>query len=227
MQDSLEGRLQNITGRISEAAARAGRSPADVQLVAVTKMVPAERITEAISCGLQVFGENRVQDFLAKCDLVPEQAEWHLIGHLQQNKAKYLVGKIAMVHSLDSLRLAEQLDRLSPGQAQPWQVLVQVNISGEATKYGLPREALPDFLDAIRSLQGLEICGLMTIAPNEDDPEKVRPVFRELRLMQEEIGRAKPWLNLRHLSMGMSNDYEVAIEEGATLVRIGSALFGY
>jgi hypothetical protein len=251
-------------------------------LVAVTKMVPVERIEEAISCGIRVFGENRVQDFLAKYELIDsretgtqpgdrqavekqaggqaaggEQAsagqsdgsqagggqaagsqacstedssgrvEWHLIGHLQQNKAKYLVGKIAMIHSLDSLRLAEHLDRLSAAQGRPWRVLVQVNVSGEATKFGLPPGEVPDFLDAVRRLQGLEVCGLMTIAPYVENPEEVRPVFRGLRLLQEEMVRNRPWLNLRHLSMGMSNDYEVAVEEGATLVRIGSALFGY
>lgn len=227
MGGSLQKRLVDITGRISRAALKSGRQPTDVQLVAVTKMVPVDQLGEAVACGIKVFGENRVQDWLAKYEVLGDQVEWHLIGHLQQNKAKYLAGKIGLVHSLDSLRLAQQLDRLSAVQGRPWRALVQVNVSGETTKYGLKPDELPDLLDAIRRLPGLDVCGLMTIAPNVQNPEETRPVFRNLRLLRSEMAQARPWLNLQHLSMGMSNDFEIAVEEGATLVRVGSALFGY
>jgi pyridoxal phosphate enzyme (YggS family) len=227
MAGSLTKRLADIQGRIAGAAQRSGRQPGDVQLVAVTKMVPAELLREAVPCGLKVFGENRVQDLLSKREAWGDRVEWHLIGHLQQNKAKYLKGKIGLLHSLDSLRLAQHLDRLSEAQGERWQVLVQVNVAGEATKYGLAPEELPGFLDETRGLDGLDIQGLMTIAPYAVNPEDVRLVFRGLRLLREEALRDRPWLSLRHLSMGMSNDFEVAVEEGATLVRIGSALFGY
>jgi len=227
MEESLPERLADIRRRIAGAVLKTGRQPADVQLVAVTKMVPVERIGEAISCGLKVFGENRVQDFLAKYEAWGDRAEWHLIGHLQQNKAKSLAGKISLVHSLDNISLARRLDRLSEDREHPWRVLIQVNVAGEATKHGLTPEEAPSFLDQIRSLKGLDVVGLMTIAPYVEDPEAVRPVFRRLRSLREEISRDRQWLNLQHLSMGMSNDFEVAVEEGATMVRIGSALFGY
>jgi len=192
----------------------------------VSKGINAEQLKEAFSSGLSVFGENRVQDFLKKYDVIDKQVEWHFIGHLQRNKARYLVGKVSMIHSLDSISLAAALNRLSDIQGYSWQVLVQVNVSGEATKFGLTPSELPDFLDEIREMKGLKVCGLMTIAPNCEDPEDVRPVFRRLRELQKDLMWKKPWLDLRHLSMGMSNDFEIAVEEGATLVRIGSALFG-
>jgi hypothetical protein len=188
-------------------------------------MVAAEHLTDALNCGLTVFGENRVQEFLKKYEAIGKAAEWHLIGHLQSNKAKYLVGKVALIHSLDSLKLAKLLDKLSVAHGAPWRVLVQVNVSGEETKFGLSPEEVPGFLDAVQDLPGIEICGLMTMAPYEEDPERTRPVFRSLRQLRDEMARSRPYLNLEHLSMGMTNDFEVAVEEGATMVRIGSALF--
>jgi len=175
--------------------------------------------------GLRVFGENRVQEFLQKYEILGRQAEWHLIGHLQRNKAKYLIGKIAFIHSLDNFELAKLLDKLSSVQGRPWRVLIQVNVAGEATKFGVAPSQLAEFLDLMQGLKGLEVCGLMTIAPYCEDPEEVRPVFRKLRELREEVSKTRPRLNLMDLSMGMSNDFEVAVEEGATIVRIGSALF--
>jgi len=227
MAGSLSERLADINGRIAGAALKSGRNPENVQLVAVTKMIPVDRLGEAISCGIKVFGENRVQDFLAKNEAWGDRVEWHLIGHLQQNKVKYLVDKVGLIHSLDSIDLARRLDSLSESGGRPWRVLVQVNVAGEATKHGLTPESTPAFLDEIRSLQGLQVSGLMTIAPYVENPEAVRLVFRKLRVLRDEVSRDRPWLNLQHLSMGMSNDFEIAIEEGATMVRIGSALFGY
>jgi hypothetical protein len=227
MEETLLKRLETINDRIATAARTSGRRPEDVQMVAVTKMVPVDMLGEAIDFGIGVFGENRVQDFLAKYDAWGDRVEWHLIGHLQQNKAKCLVDKIGMIHSLDSISLARRLDSLSGTRGLPWRVLVQVNVSGETTKYGLTPEETPGFLDEVRGLKGLDVSGLMTIAPYVEDPEDVRPVFRRLRQLREELYRDRPWLNLQHLSMGMSNDFEVAVAEGATMVRIGSALFGY
>jgi len=218
-------RLNQISARIAVAARRSGRKPSDVKLVAVSKGVAPERLKAVLPCGLRVFGENRVQEFLQKYEMLGEQAEWHLIGHLQRNKAKYLIGKIALIHSLDNLELARLLNKLSLRQGYPWQVLIQVNVSGETAKFGIDPSELGEFLDAMRELRGLEVCGLMTIAPYCEDPEQVRPVFRRLRELKEEATKSRPWLNLEHLSMGMSSDFEVAVEEGATVVRIGSALF--
>ncbi len=227
MAGSLSERLADVNGRIARAALKSGRHPEDVQLVAVTKMVPVDLLGEAISRGIKVFGENRVQDFLAKHEALGDRVEWHLIGNLQQNKAKYLVDKVGLIHSLDSINLARRLDSLSESGRRRWKVLVQVNVAAEATKHGLTTEDAPAFLDEIRSLKGLDVLGLMTIAPYVENPEAVRPVFRRLRSLREEVSRNRAWLNLQHLSMGMSNDFEIAIEEGATMVRIGSALFGY
>ncbi|AFV11504.1 pyridoxal phosphate-dependent enzyme [Thermacetogenium phaeum DSM 12270] len=225
MTGTLKERIAKVHQRIVAACRRAGRDPSEVKVVAVTKMVAAEHLTDALNCGLTVFGENRVQEFLKKYEAIGKAAEWHLIGHLQSNKAKYLVGKVALIHSLDSLKLAKLLDKLSVAHGAPWRVLVQVNVSGEKTKFGLSPEEVPGFLDAVQDLPGIEICGLMTMAPYEEDPERTRPVFRSLRQLRDEMARSRHYLNLEHLSMGMTNDFEVAVEEGATMVRIGSALF--
>ena len=225
MTGTLKERIAKVHQRIVAACRRAGRDPSEVKVVAVTKMVAAEHLTDALNCGLTVFGENRVQEFLKKYEAIGKAEEWHLIGHLQSNKAKYLVGKVALIHSLDSLKLAKLLDKLSVAHGAPWRVLVQVNVSGEETKFGLSPEEVPGFLDAVQDLPGIEICGLMTMAPYEEDPERTRPVFRSLRQLRDEMARSRPYLNLEHLSMGMTNDFEVAVEEGATMVRIGSALF--
>lgn len=225
MTGTLQERIADVHQRITAACRRVGRDPSEVKVVAVTKMVAAEHLTEALNCGLTVFGENRVQEFLKKYEAIGKAAEWHLIGHLQSNKAKYLVGKVALIHSLDNLKLAKLLDKLSVAQGSPWRVLVQVNVSGEETKFGLSPEEVPGFLDAVQELRGIEVCGLMTMAPYEEDPERTRPIFRSLRRLRDEMARSRPYLNLKHLSMGMTNDFEVAVEEGATMVRIGSALF--
>lgn len=226
MSSILTERIARVNERIMQACRYSGRSSSEVKLVAVTKMAAVDKIKQALDCGLHDFGENRVQDFLVKYEKISEDVQWHLIGHLQRNKAKYLVGKVEMIHSLDRLPLARLLDRLSEEQGYPWQVLVQVNVSGEETKYGLSSEELPAFLDAVQDLRGVNVCGLMTIAPYEEDPERVRPVFRGLRLLRDKMAQTRPKLDLHHLSMGMTNDYEIAVEEGATLVRVGSAIFG-
>ena len=223
----IKDKYQKILEEIQNEAVRAGRKPEDVRLIVVTKAQPVEVVQAVIQAGARYLGENypeETQTKLVQMKPAPD-VEWHMIGHLQRNKAKQLVGKVEMIHSLDRLPLAQLLDKLSKDQGYPWNVLVQVNISQETTKFGLSPHQLPEFLDAVQDLKGINICGLMTIAPFEEDPEKTRPVFRKLRQLRDEMARTRPHLDLSHLSMGMTNDFVIAIEEGATMVRVGSALF--
>lgn len=218
--------IVDVEKRIALAAERVGRKASDVRLIAVSKGRSAAEIEELQQQGIKAFGENYVQEFIQKYDVIEKDVEWHFIGHLQRNKAKYLAGKIRLIHSLDNLELARVLHKLKVLHGGSWQVLVQVNIAEEPTKYGVHPSKLSDFLDEISDLDGVEVCGLMTIAPFYEEPEATRPIFRKLYELKQEMEIKKRWLNLRHLSMGMSNDFEIAVEEGATLVRIGRALFG-
>lgn len=217
--------LAGVEQRISAACARANRERASVMLVAVSKNHPAESVNEAVRLGVSIFGENRVQEAKVKIPTCSGRARWHLIGHLQTNKARDAVHLFDMVESVDSLHLAEELNRRAEQAAKTLPILLQANIAAEATKFGYKPEQLRADLDAINGLSNLEIHGLMTMAPWTPDPERVRPVFRELRELKEQCEQ-KLGAPLPHLSMGMSGDFEVAIEEGATLVRIGTALFG-
>ena len=214
--------FQTVQQRIKAAALRSGRNPAEIKLVIVTKTVPVERIVPIINAGGNNLGENRVQELEAKQMKLP-QAEWHLIGHLQTNKAKKVVGNTVLIHSLDRWSLAKTLNRLAIDQGIKANVLVQVNISGEESKYGLAPAEVADFMAATAELEGLNIAGLMTMAPYVNNPEEVRTIFKELYQMRQRL--QVKWPNLKHLSMGMSNDFEVAVEEGADIVRVGSAIF--
>lgn len=219
----LAERLAEVRARIAEAQAGRGWTH-PVSVVAVTKTHPPEAVRAAVAAGLTAVGENRVQEALAKQDALPDvTVEWHLIGTLQRNKAKQAVNRFALIHSVDSVALAGELDRrAAPGSTQP--VLVQVNCSGEAQKGGVEPEELPDLLDHFASFERLEVRGLMTMAELTGDAETQRRAFRRLRELKEEAaGRG---LALRELSMGMSGDYLVAVEEGATMVRLGTLLFG-
>ncbi|RMG48723.1 MAG: YggS family pyridoxal phosphate-dependent enzyme [Acidobacteria bacterium] len=223
---TLAGRIDAVREKIAEAARRAGRDPAEVQLVAVTKTVPAEVIAEAYAAGLRIFGENRVQEAAAKIPKVPGPT-WHLIGHLQRNKARKAVGLFSMIQSLDSLRLAETLDRLGRERGRPVETLVEVNLAAEPTKSGVSPRELPGLLDRLERAEGIRVRGLMAVPPFEEDPEASRSWFRALRRLAEaERPRRGGPIELVHLSMGMSHDFEVAIEEGATIVRVGTAIFG-
>ncbi|MBI4297807.1 MAG: YggS family pyridoxal phosphate-dependent enzyme [Chloroflexi bacterium] len=212
-------RLGMVRQRISAACQRAGRSSEDITLVAITKGVAPPAILEAYRAGARHFGENRVQEAADKLlALLPDmpEATWHMVGHLQTNKVKMALGLFGIIHSVDSLKLAQSLSQRATGRLS---ILLQVNVSGEASKMGLPPEAVAGVAAQITALSGLELVGLMTIAPQVDDPEKVRPVFRRLRELRDSLG-------LRNLSMGMTDDFEVAVEEGATMVRLGRAIFG-
>lgn len=218
-------RIAAIQERISSACARAGREPGSVTLVAVSKTHPPEAIREAANAGLTVFGESRVQEARAKIPLCPSGISWHLVGHLQSNKVKHAVQLFEVIHSVDSFRLLEAVDRACDEAGRRMDVLLEVNVSGEAVKFGLGPEAVPDVLKRANELMRVNVAGLMTMPPFAEDAEKARPHFRRLRELRDKW-RAESGFALDQLSMGMSGDFEVAIEEGATLVRVGTALFG-
>ena len=221
--------IKNVFRRISSAAIRSGRSPFDVRLIAVTKTVAPERIREAIELGLRTFGENKVQEAKEKITtLSPEvrdsEVEWHLIGHLQKNKAKTAVTLFDVIQSLDSLALAEELNKYAEKAGKVQRVLFQVKLSDEETKYGVSRDELMTLISAASDMKNLKPEGLMAIPPFFEDPGRTRPYFKELREIRdraESAGYALP-----ELSMGMTNDFEVAILEGATMVRVGTGIFG-
>ncbi len=219
----LQKNLLHIQKEIAGAARRAGRSPSEIRLVAVTKTVGPDQIREAVALGLRDFGENRLQEAKQKLRLFPE-LRWHFIGHLQTNKAKDVLNAFSLIHSLDRFSLARELQHRAERLGTEARCLVQLNISGEKSKFGLSEAELPDFLEAMREFPRIRIEGLMTMAPYHADPAETRPVFRRLRELQK--AWARPGMELKELSMGMTNDYTVAVEEGATLVRIGTALFG-
>ncbi len=214
----------NVMERIEKAAQRAGRDPKEVKLVAVSKTVEVERIREAIDAGVSILGENYVQEARKKIEEIGRQVEWHFIGHLQTNKAKYAVRLFDMIHSVDSLPLAEELNRRAQKENQIIKVMIEVNLSGEASKFGTEEEKAFELAKEICRLKNLSLVGLMTMPPYFDSPELSRPYFIKLRQLKERL--EKEGILLEELSMGMSNDFEIAIEEGATYVRVGTAIFG-
>lgn len=228
MAETIQSRLKRVKDRITEAALACGRDPKTVKLVAVSKTVPADRILAAIEAGVKDLGENYVQEAREKIEaLGRETVAWHFIGHLQSNKAKYVVKLFDLIHSVDSLKLAKELDKRARAIGKVQKVLVQVNISGEATKSGIDTEATVALVRQIAPLDNLAICGLMTMPPYFNSPEKVRPYFRALKDLHNLIRReAIANVHMAELSMGMTGDFEAGIQEGATLVRIGTAIFG-
>ena len=226
-QEKLAANIAHVHSTIAEAARRGGRAPDEIKLVAVSKSKPVELVQMAYNLGVTDFGENRVQEALPKIEAFhPQELRWHMIGHLQSNKASKVVSPFYCVHSVDSLHLAQVLNRHAGEQGKRLLVLLQVNVSGEASKEGMPPAETPALARLIVALPHLQVEGLMTIAPLVEDPERVRPVFRELRLLRDRLRAELPAYSWQHLSMGMTDDYSVAIEEGATIVRIGRAIFG-
>ena len=227
MGEGVRERIEQVRRRIAEAAGRSGRDPNDVQLVTVTKAVAVSQIREALDAGLKVFGENRVQEAKGKVALLSSPSiQWHLVGTLQTNKSKLAVELFELIHSLDSVKLAACMDRHGAALRKQVRALIEVNLGGESDKSGLHESELLPLLQACRAYAHLTIEGLMAIPPFHRNPQDVRPYFRRLRLLRDRAADTHPDFRLRHLSMGMSNDFEVAIEEGATLVRIGTAIFG-
>ena len=218
---TIAERIEAVRLQIADACLRSGRSAEEVTIVAVTKGFPPEAAREGFAAGLSHFGENRVQEAQGKIPLLAGLAPrptWHMVGHLQTNKVKTALSLFDIIQSVDSLHLAQEISRRAPESVRV-PVLLEVNVAGEAAKYGFSPDELPAAAEQVRSLPGLEVRGLMTVAPMAGDPQEARPVFRRLRSLAES-------LDLRDLSMGMTDDFEVAVEEGATIVRVGRAIFG-
>jgi len=224
---SIAENFQRIRERIAQAARLAGRDPDEVRLVAVTKTKPAAAIAEAMNCGQTIFGENYVQELVGKVAELPAGIDWHFIGNLQSNKVKYLAGLVGMIHSVDRISLAREIDRHWGAIGKTCDVLIEVNVAREATKGGATSDEVLQLVTAAAALPNLRVKGLMTMPPFFDDPEAARPYFRRLRELAAEVTSAGiAGVEMKELSMGMSGDFEAAVAEGATLVRVGSALFG-
>lgn len=219
--------LQAIREDIRQACIRSGRNPEEVTLIAVSKTKPVSMIQEAIQAEQIVFGENKVQELCSKYEELPKNLQWHMIGHLQRNKVKYVADKVALIHSVDSFRLAKTIDQEGEKIGRVIPLLIEVNVAQEETKFGVSVEDTLPLISEISTLSHVEIRGLMTIAPYVEDPEENRPVFRKLKQLSVDI-KDKNMNNVYMdiLSMGMTNDYQVAVEEGATLVRVGTGIFG-
>lgn len=223
----LKEQLEEVEQKIQSACERAGRKRDEVTLIAVSKTNPVSVLQEAYDLGIRVFGENKVQEFTGKYEVLPKDICWHLIGHLQTNKVKYIIDKAALIHSVDSLKLAGTIEREAAKKNCVAQILVEVNVAEEESKFGLKVDEVIPFIEKISVFEHIRVCGLMTIAPFVENPENNRPVFSNLQKLSVDI-KAKNIdnVNVSILSMGMTNDYEVAIEEGATMVRVGTGIFG-
>lgn len=218
---------RNVEAKVCAACSRSGRDRLEVTLIAVSKTKPVEMIREAMEAGANVFGENKVQELCEKYEVLPKDIHWHLIGHLQRNKVKYIVGKAELIHSVDSLRLAEEISKEALKKGVEVDILIEVNVAEEESKFGVTVEDTENLVREIAALPGIRVQGLMTIAPFVEDPEENRPVFRTLKKLAVDIEKKNiDNVSMNVLSMGMTGDYEVAIEEGATMVRVGTGIFG-
>jgi pyridoxal phosphate enzyme (YggS family) len=220
----IKSNLEQIRERLTRAASKRGVSPGEITLVAVTKTVPVDVIGVAHALGINDFGENRVQEALTKIEFLPPDIRWHFIGHLQTNKVRIVLPVFDLIHSLDSIKLAGVIEKEGKKNNKKVNVLLQVNIGAEESKYGFKQEEVSDALGELADYRNLKVLGLMAVAPFLPDPEEVRPYFRQLYRIFKNV--KIPGIEMKYLSMGMSNDFEVAVEEGANVVRLGSALFG-
>ncbi len=223
----LKENLAQVEENIKKACEKAGRDRKDVTLIAVSKTKPVEMLQEIYDEGIRVFGENKVQELVDKYEVLPADIKWQMIGHLQRNKVKYIVDKVDLIHSVDSLRLAEAIDKEAEKKGVIANILIEVNVAKENTKFGLMPEEVDDFIDQVKNFPHVQVEGLMTIAPFVSNPEENRPIFARLRELSVDIRKKNvDNINMSVLSMGMTNDYQVAIEEGATMVRVGTGIFG-
>ncbi len=219
--------LITVQNKVNDAFERAGRKTEEVTLIAVSKTKPVPMLLEAYNAGAREFGENKVQEIMDKYDKLPQDINWHLIGHLQRNKVKYIIDKVKMIHSVDSMRLAEEISKEAVKKSVHMDILLEVNVAGEESKFGFTCEEAAKEVENIAALPGITVQGLMTIAPFVENPEDNREVFRKLKKLSVDIASKNiDNVFMRDLSMGMTGDYEVAIEEGATLVRVGTGIFG-
>lgn len=225
--DIIKENLKEVEARINAACTRAGRKRDEITLIAVSKTKPVSDIETVLGENISVFGENKVQELTEKYELLPKDIRWHLIGHLQTNKVKYIVDKVAMIHSVDSLKLAEQIQKEAEKKGIISNILIEVNMAKEESKFGVYEEDVEALILEIAKLSNVHICGLMTIAPNVEEAEKNRKYFRKLRQLNIDIKMKNiDNVTMDELSMGMTGDYEIAIEEGATMVRVGTGIFG-
>lgn len=224
----LKENYLEVRKNIDEACKRAGRNPEDVTLISVGKTKPAEMLQEVYDAGSRDFGENKVQELCDKIEILPQDINWHMIGHLQRNKVKYIVGKVALIHSVDSLRLAEEIEVQSAKKGvDEVPILIEVNAANEISKFGVKPEDVKQLVTEIAELKHVRVKGLMTVAPYVDDSEENRPIFHKMKDLAVDIaGENIDNVSMDILSMGMTNDYIIAVEEGATLVRVGTAIFG-
>lgn len=223
----IKDNIDSIRNNIEDVCKKLGKDPTCVTIIAVTKTVDPERINYAVKCGMKDLGENKVQEVMAKYENVEGNVNWHLIGHLQTNKVKYIIDKVALIHSVDSIGLAEEIGRRAVKAGMEKDVLVQVNVAQEDTKFGIEYKDTEAFVKQLSEISGIRVKGLMTIAPYSEDPEQVRPVFRRLKEMFDTLSAANiSNTEMKYLSMGMTNDYKVAIEEGSNMVRVGTGIFG-
>ncbi|GFI36325.1 pyridoxal phosphate homeostasis protein [Lachnospiraceae bacterium] len=223
----LKENLKNVEEKIKKACTDAGRKREEVTLIAVSKTKPLDTLKEAYDLGVRVFGENKVQELVDKYDALPKDIHWHMIGHLQRNKVKYIIDKVDLIHSVDSLRLAEAIEKEAAKRGITVNILIEVNVAGEESKFGLAPEAVDEFVEAVAQFEHIRVKGLMTIAPFVENPEENRSVFTALKKLSVDIAKKNvDNVNVSMLSMGMTNDYQTAIEEGATMVRVGTGIFG-
>lgn len=223
----LKDQLQEVEKRIQAACDRAGRKREEVTLIAVSKTKPVETLQEAYDLGVRIFGENKVQELTAKYEALPKDIHWHMIGHLQTNKVKYIIDKAELIHSVDSLKLAETIEKEAAKHDLIADILVEVNVAEEESKFGMKMEEVIPFVEKVSAFPHVQVRGLMTIAPFVEDPEENRSIFADLHKLYIDIKKKNHDNDtVSVLSMGMTNDYEVAIEEGATMVRVGTGIFG-
>ena len=223
----LKENLADVEAKIVKACENSGRQRDDVTLIEVSKTKPVETLKEAYDLGVRVFGENKVQELTDKYEALPKDIQWHMIGHLQRNKVKYIIDKVALIHSVDSIRLAETIEKEAAKHNITANILIEVNVAKEESKFGLMPEELDELIDKIKDFNHIQVKGLMTIAPFVENPETNREIFRSLRKLSVDISNKNvDNVNVSILSMGMTNDYTVAVEEGATMVRVGTGIFG-
>lgn len=223
----IENNMDFIKNNIEEACSKVNRNPEEINLIAVTKTIDTEKINTALRMGIRNIGENKVQEIVEKYDKIEYNPSWHLIGHLQTNKVKYIIDKVDMIHSVDSIKLAKEIDKRAKKANKVMDVLIQVNIADEDTKFGIAEDEINNFIEEISELENVRVEGLMAMVPYVNDPEEVRDCFKKMKEVFDGLKRSSfKNINMNYLSMGMTNDYMVAIEEGANMVRIGTGIFG-
>ena len=227
MNSSIEQNIIDVKKRINEAALKSGRNPDEILLLAVSKTIDVPKIKEAVNCGLNSLGENRVQEIMEKYEPMGEGINWHLIGHLQTNKVKYIIDKVCLIHSVESLKLAEEINKRAEKAGVVMDILVEVNMADEESKFGIKPKDCENFIRQLSLLKNINVKGLMTVAPFTENPEENRIYFKEMKKLLIDINNKKiDNINMTELSMGMTGDYCVAIEEGATIDRVGTEIFG-